>query len=158
MILLSIDPGSRTGWAVFEDGRLSGCGMWTLESKRIEEECRELFEKSRRFSPDRVVAELPRIYPMRRSKGDPNDLIPLACLAAAAALAGKTPGELVSPHAWKGTIPKPSRGRWREYIVHKRILETLYEEERQVYVAQAPRGGLDMIDAVGLGLWNLRRP
>lgn len=157
MRTIAIDPGTRTGWAAFDDGRLSACGAWIGYGDGAMG-CWELSALLKRAAPDVVVAEVPRIYPMRRSKGDPNDLIQLACLAGAAVAVGRCCGRFVEPRLWKGTIPKPEkRADWTKYIVHKRVLPILDETEASLYLAEAPVGRLDMIDAVGLGLWHLKR-
>lgn len=140
-ILLAVDPGADAGWAFFDDGRLIGCGLGTPRQDR----------------PDRVVIEKPMIYPGGRQEVPPNDLITLAVRAGEVGGAFRALGAVVDyvlPRTWKnGPIPKD--------VMHKRILRRLDDAERALIdVAgrgMAPSKRHNMLDAVGIGLWGLRR-
>lgn len=143
-MLVAVDPGTTTGWAVFN-------GQGTLYHARGMSfpDCLDVF-------PDRVenatiILEIPQAYP-HGSKGDPQDLITLAMIAGE--LRGLfRPREVtqVFPRAWKGNVPKA--------IHHPRVLAALTDAERAVLPKRPRAGGYDgnMIDAIGLGLWALGR-
>lgn len=134
-MLLAIDPGNVTGWAVFngpQDQTLKGCGYGPPAALVG-------------FRPDVLVIERPQVYDARHSKGDPNDLITLAI----------TVGRLIErmdattvltplPREWKKQLPKD--------ICHKRALAVLSPDERRLLVSDH-----NALDAVALGLWYLKR-
>lgn len=144
--VIGIDPGkTRTGWAVFWEADLMSAGWLSGD----------LFDlPDVPLLPAIVVVELPVIYPLGKGKGDPNDLIKLAEIAGA--IRGfytvRAPGiatALVKPRAWKGTVPKP--------IHNERVLGALSREERALLPRRPRAKDFDhnMLDAVGLGLWQL---
>lgn len=128
--MISIDPGKHTGWARFVAGILTDCGLG--------------YPPFDPFDSKNVVIERPTIYP--RSPVPPNDIIELAITAGRIAerLGGET--VWVLPRRWKGTIPKA--------IMGERILKALTPEEFARIPAKARH---DVIDAIGLGLWYLKR-
>jgi hypothetical protein len=146
--LIAIDPGRIFGMAIFKKGVLY---------KTFEEKNRafvntalglELFGKqvSSKF---RFVIELPQIYPIRKWKGDPNDILDIAvfvgvCIGAFASNIGTL--DLVRPSEWKGAVPKE--------IDHKRTLDMLMEKEKEVI---KKKKSSHVLDAIGLGLWALGR-
>lgn len=97
------------------------------------------------------------IYPGGRQEVPPNDLITLAVRAGEVGGAFRALGAVVDyvlPRTWKnGPIPKD--------VMHKRILRRLDDAERALIdVAgrgMAPSKRHNMLDAVGIGLWGLRR-
>lgn len=142
-MLLAIDPGTDTGWAVFDSARrLKACGLgdprdchWTDLAKR-------------------VVIEQPKIYPNGGTK-NPNDVLKLAVKA------GEWSGyfgriaevQYVVPQDWKGKVPKA--------IQNARDWDRLAPEEKAI-VDAAARGMAaskrhNMLDAVGIGLWGVGR-
>ena len=144
--VIGIDPGKRTGFAVFYRGQLWQAA--TIDAGDFE----ALPEAP--WSPVVVVIEVPRIYP-HGGKGDPNQLIDLAVLA------GEISGwyrarygarvVFVTPRNWKGTVPK---------VIHnRRVLMALTPSETAILPTRPRAGGYDhnMIDAVGLALWHLER-
>lgn len=140
MILLAIDPGVNTGFALFRNGYLSNCGI----QKDI-----DFF-----YFANTLVIEKPQIYRGRLQKGDPNDLITLAIQVGRyverfSRVASRV--ELVLPATWKGQVPKE--------IHHPRIMNTLNETERPVIEAVKCAKSLrhNIIDAVGLGIWFLQK-
>lgn len=147
--VIGIDPGKRTGAAVFWQNDL-----WSAF----------YFDRSKAFDelpivpflPVIIIIEKPWIYPLGLGKGDPNDLIDLAIFAGEIAgwyrarLAG-VEIVFVAPRTWKGTVPKA--------IHNERVLAALTADERKILPKHARAKGFDhnMIDAVGLALWQLER-
>lgn len=145
MNLLAFDPGVRRVWfAHFRAGVLSSCGWKEVSDDRA-------------FAgfpaPSLVLVEMPRVYPVSRQKGDPNDLLALARVVGRLQenfLAHAAEVRLVEPRTWKGTLAKEA--------MTQRIRGRLYPEELAV-VASARAGRLEhnVVDAVGLGLHALGR-
>jgi hypothetical protein len=137
VILLAIDPGKDTGWATFIGGALVSCGLG-FPNHNI----------------DRAVIEKPQVYRRALSKGDPNDLITLAVQVGRYAERLEHGGarvDLVTPAEWKGQVPKD--------VHHQRIRKELTGRESDaVDLAGAPSRKLhNVLDAVGLGLWLLKK-
>ncbi len=144
MRILAIDPGVHIhAWALIGKGLLD-CGLGGRFPRDV----------------DRVVIEMPRIYPRSRSKGRPNDIVDLAYAAGVAVgsivannVAVKV--QLVEPRTWKGTIPKHKK--WDQYLIHKRLSAWLSPDEQKVYVTALNRLTANLrhniTDAVGIGLW-----
>lgn len=144
--LLAVDPGAKyLGWAVFSGDppalALACCGFMSIADLP---DCW--------WRPDELVVEVPQIYPQRAWKGDPNDLVNVAL--AAGIVIGRVRCKKVltpRPHQWKGNVPKA--------IHHKRVIACLSVEERVVlnaaYIPASKKH--NCIDAVGLGLWALKR-
>jgi len=149
--ITAIDPGATSGYAQFAEGKLFAAGTFSGEA---------FPEVWHRGYAQTLVLEVPRIYPSG-GKGDPNDIIQLAMRV------GEIRGHYVRtasarivevfPRTWKGNVPKE--------IHHARVLAQLGDQERAVLAPHARRvtktnpHGLDhnMLDAVGLGLWFLKR-
>lgn len=149
-MLLAIDPGKDTGWALLDaDGVLVRCG---LGDPPLE-------------GATRVIVERPQVYKGRASKGDPNDLITLAIQVGQYKerfLSTGRPVEEVIPHTWKGSLDPD--------ICCRRVVASLTESERELLMlvltplARAPvhaelTAGRrhNVIDAVGIAKWSLRR-
>jgi hypothetical protein len=104
--------------------------------------------KNRGYRVDIYVAEYPQVY--RQSKGDPDDLIQIA--AVAAACGASFPLERAvgyQPRAWKGQVKKE--------VHHPRILAQLAEEEKAAILEKRKTYIHNVYDAVGLGLFELER-
>ena len=169
MIVLSLDPGLRaSGLALFVNGQLVAAEVVTQTPRgktanracdSSEMACRcvvavagMMRELGGAGQVDRLLCEWPQIYQRSagRSKGDPNDLLPLAgvCAAICALLSPHGP-EVISlnPAEWKGQVDGD--------VMTARILAKLGEAERAIL----PRGALahNAIDAAGLGLFHLGR-
>ncbi len=149
--VIAIDPGERTGWALFDNGTLVEAGTMSKAEILLNPPC----PSGRKNYLDVAVIELPVIYPLGLGKGDPNQLIDLAVFV------GDLRGfyvrrlsldvVLVRPRTWKGTVPKR--------IHNARVLEALTPDERAL-LPRRPRArdyDHNMLDAVGLGLWQLRK-
>lgn len=143
-MLLAIDPGESSGWAVFDDClRLVACGLGQPPAQRAP------------FV--RVIVERPKIYPKGKTK-NPNDVLTLALNAGEwageyRALSRTTSVEYVTPQDWKGQTPKE--------IQHARDYDKLSPEERHVVAKGgkgiAPSKRHNMLDAVGIGLFAVGR-
>jgi hypothetical protein len=136
-----IDPGSlgNAGQAIFSCGKLTSANLldklepipwWSGEDEIL-------------------VLEYPMIYPHGKTKR-PNDIVTLAY--AAGRLTANVPLNKIKkihPRDWKGTIDAD--------LVTNRILERLTPGERAL-IPDIPKDLLhNVIDAVGLGLWDLQR-
>ena len=134
---LSVDPGRHTGWALWRPGshELVACGVG----------CPPL------TSCCKMAIELPQVYP--HSPVPPNDLITLAFLAGRyvgafreAALGRES--MFITPHAWKGNLPKnvcENRVRMRLTATE---LKVTHEAEGVIPKSQWH----DLWDSVGIGL------
>ena len=133
--MISVDPGLKAGWASWGPFYLQDCG---------------LVEKEWRIQTPLLVIERPTIYP--RSPVPPDDIVALA-LTAGRLSAHADSVEWVLPRRWKGTVPKE--------VMAERILERLGPLERAIYdeavTKVAPKVRHNVIDAIGLGLWYLKR-
>jgi hypothetical protein len=146
--IVAIDPGKRSGWAVFVDAALALAGAWP-EADMLDDALPMVG-----IAPAVAVIELPVIYPLGLGKGDPNDLITLALLVGDLRGYYRRAGldvALVKPRTWKGTVPKP--------IHNERVLGALTPDERALLPRYGRKRGFDhnMLDAVGLGLWQLAK-
>lgn len=140
-MLLAIDPGADSGWAIFRDDALTDCGLGGVEYAAP--------------GPlvNQVVIEHPVIYPGGRS-ANPNDIVKVAI--SAGEWAGRyfpCPVRYVKPRDWKGTIDAD--------VCNKRVLAALSAEEGRVYARASEkvpaRKRHNVIDAIGLGLFQLGR-
>lgn len=103
-------------------------------------------------SPE-LVFEWPQVYRAAKSKGDPNDLLPLAGICGA--LSGVLQATLITsytPAEWIGQLPKGTTGDPRESPRGTRIWSRLTHAEQMTITLSH-----DAIDAVGLGLHHLGR-
>lgn len=145
--LLAIDPSwSCTGWAYFIEGKLDVCGF-IKEQKNITQLVKQMgnvWYDTPISSRVRVVIELPVIRPQRVERAEPNDLMKVAFVAGicAGVFAGEV--ETISPQKWKGNRPKK--------VDNPYTLSLLSAAERQ----KVPKND-NTIDAVGIGLWALKR-
>ncbi len=140
MLLLSVDPGIDTGFAIWKDGLLCYCGLgevWPVV--------------------DRAIIELPQVYPKISAK-QANDLITLAVRVGQYKeriedLGEDAPVRLVHPHTWKGNVPKD--------IHHPRIWAKLDPSEQHIFNKDTKATTLskrhNVLDAIGLGLYDLKR-
>ncbi len=146
-VLVTIDPGKlSSGYAIFIDRELKACGL----AKDASDILRHW--RLGRSWPELVVMEYPKIYDRRRWKGDPNDL--LSITAAGAFLAGALHPmrfKIVQPEEWKGQTPKEIQNARDERVLSPDEVAVL----ESVPVAAGKMH--NVIDAVGIGLWELKR-
>lgn len=145
MILLSIDPGADTGWAVSRDGWIISCGIvHPAKGQRI---------PVPPTVPNRVVSELPEDWHGRgKKKASVADLITLSNrlgrLEEAYLLAGATLLQ-VTPSAWKGQVPKDvHHAKVRRDLTPGEILTV----DRDL-AAYAPGMRHNAWDAIALNKW-----
>jgi ribosomal protein L37E len=170
MIGWYFDPGTREhAGACFIDGKLAHVWFWPTATPQWDG----------RGRPDMLLIERPEVYPgPQPSRSD--DIVRLAMLAAQLgayleACGAPTP-RFARPREWKGQTPKP--------IHHRRIWSILEPPERDVFCAVAGKTETEIVtkielacaeygrshkikryswkahnllDAVGLGLWDLKR-
>jgi len=102
-----------------------------------------------------VVIELPQVYGVDKSKGDPNDLIAVAAVAGAimeryASLAPVKEKLFILPAEWKGQVKK--------IVTKNRCLADLKPREMDnVMLVQSAKQNENIFDAIGIGLWYLHR-
>ncbi len=142
MLTLAVDPGKKTGWALFRDSILVRCGTCP-SGKGLPD-------------ADTLVIEEPRI---RRRHPRPEDIIQLAVLVGGIAAKYKHVRR-IKPEVWKGQLPKDVC--WRRAAAH-------LTQKELVCVCAAGRisGATDSWiglkldhncrDAIALGLWALGR-
>jgi hypothetical protein len=139
-VLITVDPGQSVGVATWNGRQLWGCGSGSYPINPTK--------------GDIVWIESQVIYP--HSKADPNDILTLAREAGRVAGRCEAFGAevfWVKPSDWKGQLPKE--------IQHRRVWAALTEAE-QATLTQACRGMApskrhNVLDAVGIGLWVLKR-
>lgn len=150
--LISIDPGrAGLGWASFVDDRLYSVGLIACHEGLVL--AAEILANIMKVRPEAVVIEVPQVYQQRQQKGDPNDLIDVAVIAgiAAGAAAPFVEPQLVRPHKWKGNRPKALDNTYTFSLLSP-------EEKAVVDGCDVLKSKLhNVIDAVGLGLWKLKR-
>lgn len=140
--LLAIDPGEKTGYALFR----YDFDQWSLINAGVEHPERRCF-----VAPHYVIIENPQIYPHAKSR--PNDILKLARLVGR--FEERYHSSVVyrcTPHDWKGSVDGD--------IMVRRIESALTPEEMLI----VDRLGLpksyrhNAVDAIGLGKWFLRQP
>lgn len=109
-----------------------------------------------------IVYEWPQVYRAARAPGDPNDLLGLVAVAAAAASKLATINSLThgaqldiidpKPDEWSQGLPKALTGDPWKSVRGARVVGRLSPAERVL----VPKSH-DAIDGVGIGLWALGR-
>lgn len=153
-VLVSLDPGKRaSGYAIWVDRELAACGLAKQAGDLLYHWAsypdRACFGRS---WPGAAIMEMPKIYDRRRWKGNPNDLIPISA-AGALMLGALRPNvfAVVIPEDWKGQVPKE--------VQNNRDRKALSAAELAV-LDSAPVAASklhNVIDAIGIGLWALKR-
>ena len=137
MLVLGIDPGLATGWALIgdEDGLIeAGLG-----------DPRKEFFFGASDSENIVTIECPVVYP--HSKTNPNDLIKLAVMVGEyKQYFCHARVKLVAPATWKGQVPKT--------VTEKRVRAQFPNAGE--FLDKYPRSTLHNVsDAIGLAAWGL---
>lgn len=166
MILAALDPGLRcAGLAIFRDGVLqvaklvkspvlhergpvAWLGMAGEVVAAIPPELRDV---------DRIVVESQQIYMVRRKKAgvygpstDPDNLIQLAGVnGAVVARVDAKSHRLILPRVWKSSTDKDEHNQL--------VLAALTEEERGHIEVCAPSLRHNVLDGIGLGLFDIGR-
>lgn len=98
-----------------------------------------------------LAIEYPQIYKDKFSKGDNNDLLPLASIAGAlVTLSNCVSVVQFKPKEWKGQLPKDAS--------HERIFQRLTLGECERINGAVPKTLLhNVYDAIGIGLYALGR-
>jgi len=156
-VLGCLDPGLReAGIAVFRRGVLSkaclvrnpertirGPRAWTAIAT-------EAARRLEGLELDTLILEVPQVYAQGKWKGDPADLIELAGVDGAVAQA-------LHPRAVYGYLPREWKGQTPKPIHNARVEATLTPAELAVMDACPASLRHNMLDAVGLGLFQLGR-
>ena len=149
MRVIAIDPGQWSGVAVFDDGSLIHAELVGKGQDAVVAWTQEIILYTHGVQG---LIEIPQVYRQRQQKGDPNDLISVAYIAGMFGgwlQRGGAQVQLVKPHVWKGSRPKD--------IDIKYTWSCLSESERAL-LPKLPKSKLhNVLDAVGIGLWHLRR-
>ncbi len=159
-MLLAIDPGANTGWAVFDScRRLSACGLFDGE---------KYTSLPAADAGSRVLVECPKLRP--RGEKNPNSILLVA--RSAGEFGGRYSRctvEYLTPNDWKGSTSKG--------IDHRRTFSKLAPEELRALVSgclglsprsapinEAIAAGLsesdkraNILDAIGIGLFGVGR-
>lgn len=156
MRLVSIDPGlGGTGIAVWENARLTDVLIVRTDpgDPLVERVMIVRAAAARMVKPlDLLVIEYQQTYGGRAAKGDANDLLKATLLSGALLTLSDCIATLVLPHEWKGSAKKD--------VTRARCLEDLTEAELQIVSERCGKNQKlqgDVWDAVGIGLWWLRR-
>lgn len=155
-ILLSIDPGSWTGWALFIDEELFACGRVTSEHVRT----LPFLEDGLDLTDMDVIVEVPIMYDTSREK-NPNSVFRNGVLSGQIkgmyAAMGATVEEVSPARKWKGSIPKPAKGE--VYIIEHRLMKRLSEQEKALVLATIGKRQKQLdhnvVDAVAMGKWKM---
>ena len=162
MITLSIDPGIRgCGCALWDSGKLVAAAYVKNSDEvcAVPRQCANMADKIAVWTLGivhpamQLVLEWPQTYGGRSSRGDANDLFPLAGIDGA--LAAIFPAANIThyvPHAWKGSLEKPSKTS-EPYSVESRVRDRLSTEEAaNVKWPTNVKLSWDVTDAIGVGL------
>lgn len=139
-MLLTIDPGAKSGWAIFDNGVLVACGRDAPPPEWLE-------------GVTHAVIEFPVIYPHGKT-ANPNDIVKLAWTAGEQAgllMAHGIEVRTVEPRAWKGTLDKDvcCRRVWRRLQDHEAAVAAKWQPEDEGKVKDAKT---HVLDAIGIGL------
>jgi hypothetical protein len=170
-VVIGVDPGiNHCGLSVFVDGKLHGAhliepavrsaGIGYRVSHAADAVARVLEAHRPRLTTaveHRVMLEWPQVYMPGKSKGDNNDLLPLAAVDGAIAVLACHLGynvDAVGPDDWKGG-PVPKK------IMFGRIVQRLEPAERELLSDQlqgvAESLKHNVVDGVGIALFALGR-
>lgn len=141
--MITHDAGNKPGYALFDGPTLVEVSRTFIHPREV----RKRWPFHDAGDPLKVIVEIPT----SRGGNTPASVDSLITLAITAGRVIGRYEELgqrvrtVTPNQWKGSVPKA--------IHHKRIKARLTSEELALLVGASG----DMIDAVGIGLWDLGR-
>ena len=153
--LLSIDPGFRYfGYAILSEEELLYADISKTESEDWDKWSNQPpsflnvaeIALNYEWAEKKAVIEYPKVH---RDTPNPEAIVKLAAASGAYTALLQAAGfhvEWVEPRAWKGTVPKA--------IMCKRILAKLDKNE---YGRIKNPKDHNIIDAVGIGLWKIRK-
>lgn len=159
MRLVSIDPGlGGTGVASWHDGKLVDVAVFITDPAwPLVERVKQVYDsvepmiRTGTVARAQLVIEYQQTYGGRAAKGDANDLLKATLLSGALVQLGEHV-QLVTPHEWKGNAKKE--------ITAARCEADLSAAEFLMVVGKLGKNKKlrgDVWDAVGIGLWWLRR-
>lgn len=160
---LYVDPGKlHAAAALFASRRLLDARLFRASTKDaaaasadIAEQIFEWQADLRPTAPLAVVAcERPSIWTQGGSRGNPNDVLDLMATNGAimhAVYADRR--KYITTNDWKGQVPKPKK-KGDLYIIEHRVMKRLSPEEVSMLGDNPDH---NVIDAVGIGLWDLKR-
>ena len=155
--VIAIDPGEDCGIAFFHQGILQAA--WCMDHARAIVHVAQMIDITPpgwQLSIPHIVSEKPVIYPVARTKVDPNGLITLAIKAGGflglAAARHDATSQLVEPATWKRQLDKGVAG--------KRIWRSLTDAERdnaRNLTILSKEKAHNAVDAIGIGLHVIGR-
>lgn len=161
---LAVDPGIRYPAAAIFDGskRLLTASRVKLPSALSKlpagERCLAIGKLIVQWTGDYhtriggLCFEYPQIYTAKKSKGDPNNLLPLVGVGMVVAAYFDVPVQSPKPVDIWGQVPKSEDGDPWASPRGQKIWRRLDDAERTTVVVSH-----DAVDAVGIGLWALGR-
>jgi len=153
--ILSIDPGFKYfGFAILDDSEVLSAGLsktkvgaWATKSRQPPSFLALLdVVQAYEWESRHAVIEFPRVH---RDTPNNDSIVKLAAACGAYTALLETQDftiEWVEPREWKGMVPKD--------IMYKRIIAKLNTEE---YSRIDKPQDHNVIDAVGIGLWQIRK-
>lgn len=159
-LTLYIDPGKfHAGVSLFqENGTLLDAALLQAPSKNPAQACKELGDEALRFLGRRFVhrigCEKPSFWRQGGTRGDPNSILDL--MATNGAILDAVPAHerfYIPVGDWKKQVPKP-KNKSEPYIIEERVRKRLAGRELTV-LGDNPNH--NVVDAIGIGLWDLKR-
>ena len=156
--LVTIDPSlSCSGWSVFHDGVMTGCGYIRTDKKHSLTERLSQIAVGASAIPDMpeeettIIIEWPQVY--RGKVGpNPNDLLKVSA-AGACFLSSIPHAKSLSylPREWKKSLPKEK--------MNDLVEAALSTDEHLIFSEQklAKRNSNNVLDAIGIALFQLGR-
>ena len=156
-MLVSIDPGVKDcGVALWDDNELAAAWLargraWDETSLIVKETLAQRVE-GQVLRGGIVAIERPKVYHQSKQRGDQRDIISLAIFVGSVATRLLSLGlqpVFYEPSAWKGSVPKD--------VMVERIKKKLSAEEHARVDLPSPSLRHNVWDAVGIGLYHLKR-
>ncbi len=150
-MLLAIDPGADTGWAVFDScRRLTACGLYDGDKNLTLPTNIEIGTK--------VLIECPKLRPY--GEKNPNSI--LLCARRAGEWGGRynfCTVEYLLPNDWKGSTSKgiDHERTWSRLDVKELGIVDAYFKQAHGRNGLAPNRRHNVLDAIGIGLHGVGR-